>query len=387
MKIGIVDVDLLDKRRQHRFPNLACMKLSNYNKFLGYNVELVLSYDWIDDYSFFPRGYDKIFASKVFTDTEHPPWLTKINNLEYGGTGFFFDKAPPLPDEIEHHMPDYHLYDKWVEVMLKSGCKEVHLKYYQNFSIGFTTRGCVRGCSFCVNKNKKKINAHSPVSEFLNNSKKFISLWDDNILGFPKWRDVFEELNKIGKPFEYKQGMDLRFMTEDKVDVIKGSNYYGDYIFAFDNIKDKDMIIDKLDNIWLKKINPSAKNKTKFFILVGFDEEGKYDEAFWKKDMYDAFERVKILMDRGCYPYIMRYEECKKSDYKWFYITLATWCNQINIFVTKNFEYVYRERCKKTPLFDVMMKEERFAKYAKMKFNKNNSVNTNKEKQDERTRN
>ena len=33
--------------------------------------------------------------------------------VSFGGTGFFFDKAPDLDPKIEHHMPDYHLYDKW----------------------------------------------------------------------------------------------------------------------------------------------------------------------------------------------------------------------------------------------------------------------------------
>ena len=33
-----------------------------------------------------------------------------------GGTGFYFDAAKPLPEEIEHHMPDYNLYDDWIEL-------------------------------------------------------------------------------------------------------------------------------------------------------------------------------------------------------------------------------------------------------------------------------
>ena len=61
MKIGIVDADLIWKRKQ-RFPNLACMKISSYYKARGHDVELLLSYDNIED-------YDKIFISKVFTDT------------------------------------------------------------------------------------------------------------------------------------------------------------------------------------------------------------------------------------------------------------------------------------------------------------------------------
>ena len=44
-----------------------------------------------------------------------PNWRANaVPEVFVGGTGFYFDKAPNLPYEIEHHMPDYHLYDKWV---------------------------------------------------------------------------------------------------------------------------------------------------------------------------------------------------------------------------------------------------------------------------------
>jgi hypothetical protein len=49
---------------------------------------------------------------------------------KYGGTGFFYDKAEPLPDYIEHHKPDYHLYDDWVKEQIENGCKKLEFKYY-----------------------------------------------------------------------------------------------------------------------------------------------------------------------------------------------------------------------------------------------------------------
>ena len=61
MKIAIIDADLIG-RKKHRFPNLVCMKLSGYYKALGNNVELKLDYENLND-------YEKVFISKVFTDT------------------------------------------------------------------------------------------------------------------------------------------------------------------------------------------------------------------------------------------------------------------------------------------------------------------------------
>ena len=47
--IGIIDADLIGRKR-HRFPNLACMKLSGFYKSHGFNVELVTTYTDIEKY-------------------------------------------------------------------------------------------------------------------------------------------------------------------------------------------------------------------------------------------------------------------------------------------------------------------------------------------------
>ena len=45
MKIAIIDADLLGRQR-HRFPNLACEKISGYWKEQGATVELKLDYEF-----------------------------------------------------------------------------------------------------------------------------------------------------------------------------------------------------------------------------------------------------------------------------------------------------------------------------------------------------
>ena len=147
MKIAIIDADLIG-RKKHRFPNLACMKLSGYYKGRRDDVALKTNYEGLDK-------FDRVYLSKVFTDTEMPEGILEKGNVSYGGTGFFYDKAPKLPNEIEHHMPDYHLYDEWVNEQIESGKKRVDFKYYLDYSIGYTTRGCFRQCEFCVNRNYK----------------------------------------------------------------------------------------------------------------------------------------------------------------------------------------------------------------------------------------
>ena len=329
MKIGIIDADLIG-RKKHRFPNLASMKLSGYHKEKGDTVKLLLDYNKIQE-------YDLVYISKVFIDTPIDENILKLSNVKYDGTGFFYDKANPLPYEIEHHMPDYHLYDEWVNDRLKKGEKRKSLQYFLDYSIGFTTRGCFRQCPFCVNKNYKRVFKHSSVGEFLDENRKYICLLDDNILGYSGWKEIFEELNATNKKFQFKQGMDERILSEDKIKMILSSNYIGDIIFAFDNIEDKNIIENKL-KLWRKF---DTKKVLKFYVLCGFDRNDKYDEDFWKQDIIDTFERIKILMKYGCLPYIMRHENYKGSPFKGTYINLASWCNQPSFFKKKS----YREYC------------------------------------------
>ena len=76
-------------------------------------------------------------------------------------------------------------------------------KDYADFSIGFMTRGCFRHCSFCVNQCSNGAVFHAHLKEFLDPARKMIYLWDDNILSYPKWREVFEELAETGKRFQF----------------------------------------------------------------------------------------------------------------------------------------------------------------------------------------
>lgn len=340
MKIAIIDADLIG-RNKHRFPNLVCMKLSGYYKSMG--NEVVLKTDYNDLINF-----DKVYISKVFTDTPIEETILKLSNVEYGGTGFFYDKAKPLPYNIEHHMPDYHLYDDWVnyQINIRKNGKRNDYKYYLDYSIGFMTRGCFRRCEFCVNKNYKRVNLHSPLSEFVDTNRKKICLLDDNFLGCNKWKELLLDLQSTNKSFQFKQGLDERLLTDEKCEILFQSKYDGDYIFAFDNIADYDLIKSKLELLrrYTNKI-------PKFYCFCGFDRNDKWDLTFWKQDLWDLFRRIELLMQYHCLPYIMRFNRYIESPYKGMYTLIANWCNTPSFFKKKSLrevaEYIQNRTKKK----------------------------------------
>ena len=339
MKIGIVDADLLG-RHKHRFPNLVCEKLSGYWKDQGAEVTLLMDYDHFDE-------YDHVYVSKVFTDTPVPEWLAETDKVHIGGTGFFFDKAPNLPDEIEHHMPDYRLYDGWIQSEIEKARAEcerigkpfneksykIQFKEYTDYCIGFITRGCFRKCKFCVNQKFDHVFQHSPLEEFYYDDCKKICLLDDNFLGCPNWKELLQQLIDTGKPFKFKQGLDERLLTDEKCEMLFTSNYDGDFTFAFDNIADYELIEKKLKMIR----NYSKARNIKFYVLVGFESADAID-------IENSFKRLELLMRYQCLPYIMRYQDknykpWQESKYRGMYVALARWGNQPSIYKKMSFRY------------------------------------------------
>ena len=375
--VGMIDADLIDVGTRH--PNLAQMKISSYCKSRGCNVKLLYKTTDLESLNTF----DAIIISKVFTFTKLHPLISDAMGLDYvslnrdicevidlcisgsdktqyaiGGTGFFENGGRHLDDSIEHIMPDYHLYDEYVDDKLKSGRKRSYFSDYLDFSIGFTSRGCFRGCEFCVNRFRERRSIkHSPVSEFFDKSRKRIYLWDDNILACKDWELILDELESTGRAFQFRQGMDIRLMSEKKAIRFSKCKYYGDYIFAFDHVDDFELIFKKLQ-MWSKYV----KKETKLYLICAFDsftytsldKIKRLNSPYLIKmaelpdhrsrelmDIMYLFERIRVCIFCNCLPYVMRYEAYKKSEYKGLYIQIARWCNQPSIFKKMSF----REFC------------------------------------------
>lgn len=93
MRIGIIDGDLLE-RRNHRFPNLATMKISGFYKKGGNQVELLLDYKTISD-------FDRVYISKFFSESDETGVFTeeieKNQMFFMVARAFFMIKHSPFP--------------------------------------------------------------------------------------------------------------------------------------------------------------------------------------------------------------------------------------------------------------------------------------------------
>lgn len=332
MKIGILDADYLSSNI-FNYPNLALMKISNFHKSKGDIVEFI---DYQKTLDLFSKQFDKFYLSKVFSEPKLPKFISDNSNIIKGGTGLYFDKSPLLNSEIEHFMPDYNLYKP-----IYKNINPTKLKYFTDFSIGFYTKGCIRKCDFCVNKNSTSVLRHHKLNDFVDNTRPNIMLWDDNIVAYPKFKEAIEELNNTNKPFVFKQGLDIRLLTKEKMEILFNSNYYSSnnskvtriFHFAFDNIKDYDLIEKRLKTYYLEVKKYSFK--VFFYCLTGFDFNNKYDTDFFLNDSFSLIKRIKLLFKYNAYPYIMQHENLKLNPNKEAIEQLRRLCNSPMLITNK----------------------------------------------------
>lgn len=270
MIIGLIDVD------GHNFPNLPLMKLSAWHKSQGDTVE------WYNPWSALTgTHYDRVYKSKVFTftpDYEHPIYADEVKE---GGTGYHYpDGGDPLPYEVEHIYPDYGIYPELTK----------------DTAFGFLSRGCPRGCDFCIVKDKegRRSVKVANLDEFWRGQKN-INLYDPNMFACKDWRDLSEQLIASKALIEFNQGVDIRVMTAEKAEYIKRMRIKMLH-FAWDRYEDKDTILPRFKTF--REITGWDRHKMQVYVLANFNTTIEQD-----------LERVYTLRDLGYAPYIMIYNK------------------------------------------------------------------------------
>lgn len=320
--IGLVDVD-------SKIPNLALMKLSAYFKQNGEQVRLYSS----------PGCYRKrisnmgeirklaeivgkecneIYASSIFSRSA--PALKILSEtcgekIRIGGTG----SATPgmqLEEQIERQKPDYALYSpEDIAVRMNGiGTKEHKLAKATeivNAGHGFTSRGCIRSCPFCmVPKCEGKFRQVAEIADLLNPKSNVLVLHDNNLTADPDCIDKLYEIRDRKLIVDINQGCDVRLMTDEVAFALSEVRHLRSLHYAWDLMGFEKQVLDGIKTL-SQYIKPY---KHMCFMLVGFN-------TTYEQDMY----RMRKLVELGVDPFVMVYNENERGDVRLQHF--ARWVN------------------------------------------------------------
>jgi hypothetical protein len=266
------------------------MKISAWHKAHGDTVE------WFNAIE--SHLYDKVYSSKIFDFTPENDYLPPDTIKGGTGYGLFED----LPKEIDDMFPDYSIYPE---------C---------DYAIGFLTRGCPRGCKFCIvaEKEGRRSRKVANLSEFWQGQKR-IELLDPNILACREHLDLLGQLAESKAQVNFNQGLDIRLTNEANISLINRIKIK-EIHFAWDNPND-DL------KPYFERYKAIAKHKP----------HGRYGTVYCLTNFGSTIDenlyRIYTLRDLGFDPYVMIYD---KPNAPREIRLLQRWCNNRFIFRSCN---------------------------------------------------
>jgi len=298
----LIDVDAVNRKKYSKgFPNLALMRISAYHKARGDEVE----WWWTD-----LIHYDIVYMSKVFSDTYSPdvPEPMNADKVIKGGTGYaislvdgkeVFDKEKhkDLPPDIEKMFPDYSIYPQF------------------DFAVSMTSRGCPRGCSFCIvgSKEGRCSRKVADVKDFWCGQKE-IKVLDPNITACREKRDLMKQYSETGAWIDFTQGIDIRLTDEADINDLNRMKI-GTIHFAWDNPKDD---LEAKFRMFSEQYRIKDRRRKIVYCLTNFNST-----------MEENLYRIYTLRDLGYNPYVMIYNKpSAPQEIK----DLQRWCNDRMIF-------------------------------------------------------
>jgi hypothetical protein len=256
MKVLLVDVD-------SKIPNLALMKLSAYHKAQG------------DEVGFDVQDPDRVYVSILFRRNlwRGPAIAAMYPHAEVQIGGTFGDLD--LPPEIEFLKPDYDLYPS-------------------TYSMGFTTRGCIRACPWCVVPQKEgSLRRWQHPKDFVDPRFDTVMLLDNNWLADRRWFfETSDWLIAHNLTVDVTQGFDIRLLDREVALQLQAMRMRNGYHFAFDTDEVEPIIREKIQ--LLKDCGFNVRHNVQFYVYV--DSDADFDSGL---------RRCQLLRDWGTNAFVM----------------------------------------------------------------------------------
>lgn len=291
MRVLLVDAD-----SKEGFANLALMKISAWLKGNGHTVDLIKGIPTAPPLI----EYDEFYISTIYFQNREKvsDYANQLPKLPYIGGSGWNESGNELPSKIEHILPDYDLYSL-------------------NYSMGFTSRGCIRKCPWCVVPKKEgTIKDHAPLSEFLDPKHDKLILLDNNFTASPRRFENLAFMRDRRLKVNFNQGLDIRKINAKLARALSEVNYHDwnfkrkTLHFAFDQPQHEKAV---RKGVSILANNGVPISHLMIYVLVGFNTTIEQD-----------IHRVRVIQELGAIPYIMRFNQTKDEELK----HLSRWVNR-----------------------------------------------------------
>ncbi len=255
MKILLLNID-------SKLPNIALKKIEMWHKQQGDEV--------VWDMPMMLGATDKAYASCIFTKNSNivANYKGLYPELIVGGTGY--DLKVKLPAKIDAMNP--------------------------RINYGFTTRGCIRKCPFCIVPNAEgSMRVVGDIYNIWDGESKSVTLLDNNILAKPDhFSMICQQLMDCKLSVDFNQALDIRLVNAELAWLIAKIRHSRQISFSFDYVSIEKQFREGMRYLQLAGIKMS---RIMIFLLVGFNTTLEEDLG-----------RIEMIKSYGASPFVMKYQ-------------------------------------------------------------------------------
>ena len=226
-----------------------------------------------------------------------PPMLRPEAEEVHVSVTFTWDKA--RGERLQQAWGQYYQTVKLGGPAFDSPAEDFLPGMYVREGVVFTSRGCNRGCPWCLVPSREGRLILLPIQEgYIVN--------DNNLLQCPRWHleAVFDMLRRQRNPAELVGGIDARLVDDWFAEQLASIRIHQVFLAA-----DTERALRPLE-LALARLNFLGQNKLRCYVLIGFQGES----------ILEAECRLKRIFNLGCLPFAMLYQppgELIRYDSEW----------------------------------------------------------------------